>query len=355
MEQVSASSPAAWRASATSGTGPPLRLASASASASGGKHCAQESIVTGKVLFVDDEPLVLDALRRMLHDKFHIYTANSGEKGLASVEQNGPFAVVISDMRMPGMNGAEFLAHIRKDAPDTVRMLLTGFTDLDAAIAAVNEGNIFKFLTKPCRKDALVSAIDLGLAQYRSTVAGKEPEKKAHTNEHPAAEWEPPVNCEWDNSQGPTGLPGPSQAKELLTPLFGADHHTYVILFKLTMLQTIEERYGEEAGADYLINAAQYLTQSLRSEDRLFHWGRYVLMAVVRRTVSPVAVRMEVARLTSAPGDQVLDVHGRSIMVATSINSDFKPVSQFSGLGEMLAAFDPQFIGKSEAAAVREH
>ena len=311
--------------------------------------------MTGKVLFVDDEPLVLDALRRMLHDKFHIYTANSGEKGLASVEQNGPFAVVISDMRMPGMNGAEFLAHIRKDAPDTVRMLLTGFTDLDAAIAAVNEGNIFKFLTKPCRKDALVSAIDLGLAQYRSTVAGKEPEKKAHTNEHPAAEWEPPVNCEWDNSQGPTGLPGPSQAKELLTPLFGADHHTYVILFKLTMLQTIEERYGEEAGADYLINAAQYLTQSLRSEDRLFHWGRYVLMAVVRRTVSPVAVRMEVARLTSAPGDQVLDVHGRSIMVATSINSDFKPVSQFSGLGEMLAAFDPQFIGKSEAAAVREH
>ena len=353
MEQVSASSPAAWRASATSGTGPPLRLASASAS--GGKHCAQESIVTGKVLFVDDEPLVLDALRRMLHDKFHIYTANSGEKGLASVEQNGPFAVVISDMRMPGMNGAEFLAHIRKDAPDTVRMLLTGFTDLDAAIAAVNEGNIFKFLTKPCRKDALVSAIDLGLAQYRSTVAGKEPEKKAHTNEHPAAEWEPPVNCEWDNSQGPTGLPGPSQARELLTPLFGADHHTYVILFKLTMLETIEERYGEEAGADYLINAAQYLTQSLRSEDRLFHWGRYVLMAVVRRTVSPVAVRMEVARLTSSPGDQVLDVRGRSIMVATSINSEFKPVSQFSTLGEMLAAFDPQFIGKSEVAAVREH
>lgn len=311
--------------------------------------------MTGKVLFVDDEPLVLDALRRMLHDKFHIYTANSGEKGLAAVEQNGPFAVVISDMRMPGMNGAEFLARIRKDAPDTVRMLLTGFTDLDAAIAAVNEGNIFRFLTKPCRKNELVSAINLGLAQHRSTVAGKEQEKNAHTNEHPAAEWEPPANCEWDNCQGPTGLPGPSQAKELLTPLFGADHHTYVILFKLTMLETIEERYGEEAGADYLINVAQYLTQSLRSEDRLFHWGRNSLMAVVRRSISPVAVRMEVARLTSAPGDQVLDVHGRSIMVATSINSDFKPASQFSGLGEMLAAFDPQFIGKSEVAAVREH
>jgi hypothetical protein len=78
-------------------------------------------------------------------------------------------------------------------------------------------------------------------------------------------------------------------------------------------------------------------------------------MAVVRRTVSPAAVRMEVARLTSTPGDQVLDVRGRSIMVATSINSDFKPVSQFSTLGDMLAAFDPQLSGKSETTAAHEH
>ncbi len=311
--------------------------------------------MTGKVLFVDDEPLVLDALRRMLRDKFHTYTADSGEKGLAAIEENGPFAVVISDMRMPGMNGAEFLARIRKDAPDTVRMLLTGFTDLDAAIAAVNEGNIFRFLTKPCKKDELVGAINLGLTQYRSTLAGKGSVKRNRTIDHPPPNWDPSEICEWDNRKGPTGLPGPSQARELLTPLFGADHQTYVILFKLTVLETIEERYGEEAAADYLINAAHFLTQSLRSDDRLFHWGRYVLMAVIRRAVSPAAVRMEVARLTSAPGDQVLDVHGRSIMVATSIDCDFKPVSQFSKLGEMLGAFDPQFCGKGEAAAAREH
>jgi CheY-like chemotaxis protein len=332
-----------------------LRLASAIAIASGGKHCAQEGIVTEKVLFVDDEPLVLDALRRMLHDKFLIRTAESGEKGLAVAKEDGPFAVVISDMRMPGMNGAEFLARMRTEAPDTVRMLLTGFTDLDAAIAAVNEGNIFRFLTKPCKKEELAGAINLGLAQHRAIVAEKKQAHKAETVEPPAANWDSPEICPWDNFQGPTGLPGPSQAKELLAPLFGADHQTYVILFKLTVLETIEERYGEEAGADYLINAAHYLTQSLRSDDRLFHWGRYVLMAVVRRTVSPAAVRMEVARLTLAPGDQVLNVHGRSIMVATSIDFDFKPVSQFPRLGEMLAAFDPQLSGKSETAAVRQH
>jgi len=304
--------------------------------------------VPEKILFVDDEPLVLDAIRRMLRDKFQICTAVGGEKGLAAAKENGPIAVVVSDMRMPGMNGAEFLARMRKDVPDTVRMLLTGFTDLDAAIAAVNEGNIFRFLTKPCKKEELVGAINLGLDQYRTTVAEKKLVKKAQDVEPAAADWDSLENCPWDNCQGPTGLPGPSQAKEILTPLFGSDRQTYVILFKLTVLETIEERYGEEAAGDYLINAAHHLTQSLRSDDRLFHWGRYVLMAVVRRTVTPGALRMEVARLTSSVGDQVLDVRGRSIMVATSIAFDFKPVSQFSKLTEMLAAFDPQFSGNAE-------
>jgi len=313
-----------------------------------GKYCAQESMVPEKILFVDDEPLVLDAIRRILRDKFQICIAEGGEKGLAAVKENGPFAVVVSDMRMPGMNGAEFLSRIRKDAPDTVRMLLTGFTDLQAAIAAVNEGNIFRFLTKPCKKEELVGAINLGLDQYRTAVAEKKLVKKAEAIESSVDDWDSPENCPWDNREGPTGLPGPSQAKELLTPLFGADHQIYVILFKLTVLHTIEERYGEEAAGDYLINAAHHLTQSLRSDDRLFHWGRYVLMAVVRRTATPGALRMEVTRLTSSTGDQVLEVRGRSIMMATSIAFDFKPVSQFSKLSEMLAAFDPQFSGNAE-------
>jgi response regulator RpfG family c-di-GMP phosphodiesterase len=127
-----------------------------------------------KVLFVDDESLVLESYRRMLYREFEVETAVGGEQGLATMRERGPFAVVISDMRMPGMSGAQFLASVRQATPDTVRMLLTGYTDLMAVVEAVNEGNIFRFLTKPCEKDVLMTAINTGFAQYRLVTAEKE-------------------------------------------------------------------------------------------------------------------------------------------------------------------------------------
>ena len=96
------------------------------------------------------------------------------ELGLAMIAEKGPFAVVISDMRMPGMNGAQFLAKVRELSPDTVRMLLTGYTELNASMQAVNEGHIFRFLTKPCPKEVLIAAIDAGVEQYQLIRAEKD-------------------------------------------------------------------------------------------------------------------------------------------------------------------------------------
>ncbi|MFY9559836.1 MAG: HD domain-containing phosphohydrolase [Terriglobales bacterium] len=127
-----------------------------------------------KTLFVDDEPAVLDGYKRMLHREFEVDSAVGGEQGLAAIHERGPYAVVISDMRMPVMNGAQFLARVRQTAPNTVRMMLTGCTDLDAAIHAVNEGNIFRFLTKPCEKEVMAKAITTGLVQYRLVTAEKD-------------------------------------------------------------------------------------------------------------------------------------------------------------------------------------
>ena len=132
-----------------------------------------------RILFVDDEKRVLDGLKRMLHGEFEVETALSGTEGLATIHLLGPFAIVVSDMRMPGLDGAEFLARVRELSPDTVRMLLTGHKDINCAIAAVNQGQIFRYLSKPCAKDEMLKALRLGLDQYRANVEAGEILKEA--------------------------------------------------------------------------------------------------------------------------------------------------------------------------------
>jgi response regulator RpfG family c-di-GMP phosphodiesterase len=119
-----------------------------------------------KILCVDDEPHILEGLSQLLRRLLEVHTATSGAQGLEVLAREGPFAVVISDMRMPGMDGAAFLARVRQQAPDSVRMLLTGHADLQSAIAAVNEGQIFRFLTKPCPPDQLRAATIEAVRQY---------------------------------------------------------------------------------------------------------------------------------------------------------------------------------------------
>jgi CheY-like chemotaxis protein/GGDEF domain-containing protein len=299
-----------------------------------------------KILFVDDENAVLDGYRRLLFRDFPVVTAVGGERGLATIRDNGPFAVVISDMRMPGMDGAEFLAEVRKAAPFTVRMLLTGHADLDSAIEAVNKGNIFRFLTKPCQKDVLVEAINSGLAKYRAAVAEKELAKKGEMIGRSDAEWDAAAPSPEDKSDGLAGLPGAEEARSYVQAMFGKDSQCFVVLFKLTLLQTVAERYGEEAAAEYLISAVQFLKGAFWTSDKLFQWNREVIMAVVERQVRPAAVRMEVQRLLMDNQQHVLELNGRKVMIAYSATFDLLPVAQFSSLDQMFEAFIAKQIGR---------
>ena len=127
-----------------------------------------------KFLFVDDDPHILAAFERTLRRSFPLDTAAGPELGLEAVEKSGPYAVIIADRQMPGMDGIQFLATVREKAPDSVRIMLTGNADLEGAIRVVNEGNIFRFLTKPCPSEVLTKALEDGLAQYRLIIAERE-------------------------------------------------------------------------------------------------------------------------------------------------------------------------------------
>lgn len=127
-----------------------------------------------RVLCVDDEPNVLQGLRRTLRRRFDVHLASSGDEAIDRLNHDEPFAVLCSDFRMPGMDGAELLAKAQQLAPDTIRILLSGQADLGAMVRVVNDGGIYRFLMKPASPDALISVLDDSVRLYQLRNAEKE-------------------------------------------------------------------------------------------------------------------------------------------------------------------------------------
>ncbi|MEO0576871.1 MAG: HD domain-containing phosphohydrolase [Pseudomonadota bacterium] len=127
-----------------------------------------------RVLFVDDEPNVLQAIKRATRKDFDVVIAIGAEAGLEAVARDDTYAMIVSDMRMPGMNGVEFLRAAKQISPDSVRVMLTGNSDQHTAMEAVNEGEVFRFLTKPCDLVVLRNVIEQGIRQYQLLTAERE-------------------------------------------------------------------------------------------------------------------------------------------------------------------------------------
>jgi len=131
---------------------------------------------TPRVLCVDDDQLVLASLQRMLRGKFEVYGVTDPILALKMVDEAAasPFAVIVSDLGMPGINGITLLTRVREMAPYTARVLLTGHADIDSAIRAVNDGAVFRFLTKPCGASELVGAVSAAAEHNRLTISERE-------------------------------------------------------------------------------------------------------------------------------------------------------------------------------------
>lgn len=138
------------------------------------KPGADEALAKDKILLVDDDPLVLESLRRTIRRNFNVETAPSGPDALEMMKTNGPYAVLVVDMDMPAMDGLEFLGHAMRLAPDTVRIMLTASSRQQTAIDAVNEGQVFRFLTKPCPPEEINLVLKNAVQKHRLAIAERE-------------------------------------------------------------------------------------------------------------------------------------------------------------------------------------
>jgi len=121
-----------------------------------------------KALFVDDEENILKSLRRLLADEdMEVLTATSGEQGLEILRCKGDIGLIVSDQRMPGLTGVDFLREARDIAPDAVRIMLTGYADISATIDAINKGGTYRYISKPWDDEELVMTIREALSHYR--------------------------------------------------------------------------------------------------------------------------------------------------------------------------------------------
>ncbi|BAZ27813.1 response regulator receiver modulated serine phosphatase with GAF sensor [Cylindrospermum sp. NIES-4074] len=128
---------------------------------------AETEIEKLKLMVVDDEPDNLDLLYRTFRRDFKVYKANDALEALSILDKEGEMAVIISDQRMPDMNGTEFLSITVERFPDTIRILLTGFTDVEDLVDAINSGQVFKYITKPWSPDRLKALVEQATDTYR--------------------------------------------------------------------------------------------------------------------------------------------------------------------------------------------
>ncbi len=157
-----------------------------------------------KMLIVDDEPQVLESLCQLFETDFTVLTAQSGEEALNIVMQTPDLAVVISDQRMPSMKGVDLLKQVKQILPDTMRILLTGYTDLEAVLESVNLGEIFRYVRKPWHPETLKSIVSLAAASF---VLRKQKQTRSMFQEQlrPTSSGNPP------DAIKPSGISAPSE------------------------------------------------------------------------------------------------------------------------------------------------
>ena len=326
-----------------------------------------------KILIVDDEPNVVQAFQRQLRKKFRVDVATSGPAALNMMETSGPYGVVVSDMRMPGMNGLQLLQRVKQKFPQSIRIMLTGNVDHQTVIDAVNEGSVFRFLTKPCSTEAMAGALTAGLDQFAASSvqnlsnclkdgadastmallcagdllvqanqklqrdlanAKSEIERRREQADRSRLE---------SRSDGLTGLNNrrafDAAMKRALLRHRRDGSPLCLMMFDIDHFKSINDRYGHVIGDRVLKSFAKCILSSLRGNDFVARYGGEEFAAILFNTSLQDASAMA-ARVLRTVEQNCICIDGTEISITTSI-----------GIGQIHASDDVlQIVAKADAA-----
>ncbi len=207
------------------------------------------------ILFVDDDEKVINAFKKQLQNKFNVDFVMNPIDALELIKKNSQYSVVISDMKMPGLDGLKFLEKVKKISSLTTRIMITGYADLDLAINAINKGNIFRFLTKPCPKEDLLKTIEEAIKNYNEAIKQK---IESLTD---------PLTGLWNRRY---------LNKEMSRVLNSAERYNYnfsLVFIDINCLKKINDTLGHDSGDLAIKTIAKLLNDTCRNTDIISRYG----------------------------------------------------------------------------------
>ena len=263
--------------------------------------------MTGKILIVDDDLNILYAFRRQMRSRFSVQTVRNANEALEALERDGPFAVIVADMRMPGMSGVQLLSEFVRRAPDTVRIMFTGHPDKETAADAVNEGNVFRFLAKPCPPDVLGKAIEEAVEEHQRIVAEKE-----HVSELRESAFTDELTGVGNRRHflelaRHEARRARRSGEPLSTAMLDADN-----------FKKVNDNFGHQVGDEVLRMVARICSENLREADILGRYGGEEFAILLPET-DVMAAKDVAERIRKAVAAEVIEAEDGLVRITVSI------------------------------------
>jgi diguanylate cyclase (GGDEF)-like protein len=319
---------------------------------------AAEALAEAKVLIVDDEEPILRALQRELRGQLLSITAcNDPHSALEAVKRER-FALIITDNRMPGMTGIELLEQVKRISPETSRILLTGYTDLDSAVRAINDGEINFFIAKPWEREQLLERVAQGLEKHRQRVQIQQlTQDLEERNKILSLSNEQLKNLAVRDQM--TGLYNHAQFQNDLArqiKLFRRDHQPFCLAMgDIDNFKRINDTHGHPAGDAVIKSIAQILQTALREEvDSSYRYGGEEFTIIMRNTTEePGGVVM--TRVIARVAQSRVPIPGNELSVTMSFGvGQFDPAWSAEELLQRVdqALYSAKHGGKNRVARV---